>query len=48
MKPRVQGTAFRRVRADMFHYAFMYGQDGPVVVKFFRKSTNRWKRLMGS
>ena len=33
-----------RVFAELFHYAAMYSQDGPVTLEF-RSGKNRWKRL---
>lgn len=40
-----QGYNYAQVNAETTHYAFMYAQDGPVVVKRFeKKPKKRWKQ----
>jgi hypothetical protein len=39
------GTNYAQVNAETAHYAAMYSQDGPVIVKHFeKKSKKRWKQ----
>lgn len=41
-----QGATRKRVEDETLGYALQYAQDGPVLVKFFRKlPKQRWKRL---
>lgn len=45
----VHGPNYARVNADTAHYAMMYAQDGPVIVKRFeKKSKVRWKKCESS
>jgi hypothetical protein len=39
------GQSFAQVNAETAHYAAMYAQDGPVIVKHFeKKAKKRWKQ----
>jgi hypothetical protein len=40
----VEGADFERVHADAMHYAFMYGQDGPVEVRGIPADKLDWLR----
>lgn len=42
------GRNYAKVNAETAHYAMMYAQDGPVVVKRFeKKAGKRWKLCTG-
>ena len=38
-----QGHDRAQVHAETAHYAFMYGQDGPVESHYYEKKRTRWK-----
>lgn len=38
------GRALKRIKAETLHYGIEYAQDGPVVLKIFRKIPGkRWR-----